>query len=29
MLEHDGPFLIELVLERNVSRTPAYPRGGS
>ena len=29
MLEHDGPYLIELVLERNVSRTPAYPRGGS
>ena len=29
MLERDGPYLIELVLERNVSRTPAYPRGGS
>jgi thiamine pyrophosphate-dependent acetolactate synthase large subunit-like protein len=27
MLEHDGPYLIELVLERVVSRTPAYPRG--
>jgi len=26
MLEHDGPYLIELVLERDVSRTPAYPR---
>lgn len=29
MLGHDGPFLIELVLEREVSRTPAYPRSGS
>ena len=26
MLKHDGPYLIELVLERDVSRTPAYPR---
>ncbi|MBV8348258.1 MAG: thiamine pyrophosphate-binding protein [Mycolicibacterium sp.] len=26
MLEHDGPYLVELVLERDVSRTPAYPR---
>ena len=26
MLEHEGPYLIELVLERDVSRTPAYPR---
>lgn len=26
MLEHDGPYLIELVLERDVPRTPAYPQ---
>ena len=26
MLKHEGPYLIELVLERDVSRTPAYPR---
>jgi thiamine pyrophosphate-dependent acetolactate synthase large subunit-like protein len=26
MLEHEGPYLIELVLARDVPRTPAYPR---